>query len=106
PPTRHLGRALDRMDADIGAAIEQRDAVAEILTAVVQQSEQQVDLLRVKSRPFEDFAANTEQPVAVAVVVEAIDDQRAVARCRQHEAEFPPDASHRDPWCTERSAAN
>src|SRR4029077_7689538 len=86
--------ALDSVDADIGAAIDQHDTVAEILTATLQRAQQQVDFLGVEGRPFEDFAADAEQPVAVAVIIEAVDDKRPVARRRQHKAEFPPGASH------------
>lgn len=83
------GAVLIDCGANIGV-----HTVAEILPAQPQQIQYEVDFFGAEGRAFEDLAADPEEAVALAVVIEAVDDQRTVARRRQHKAEFPPGASH------------
>ena len=91
PPARHVARPFDRMDTDIGAAVDHPDAVAVMLAPLIEEKHRHIDLFRVERRVFEDLDADAIDVVGAGdMVVEAIEDQRAVARRSEDETDPLP----------------
>lgn len=96
-PAVHAFRPFDRVHADIGAATERDDAVAEVLAPQAEQRQRHLDLGGIERRGLEDLETDADAVVLVHhPVVEAVDDHAAVVRCSEDEGDLALGIGHAD----------
>lgn len=78
-PSGHRTRPLDRVDADIGAAVDRHDAIAIMPSANSEQIDRKLHFVRVEAGLLQDLEADAVTLRRIDhVAVESIDDHRAV----------------------------
>ena len=78
-PTGHGGRPLDRVHADVGAAIDRHHAVAVMASTSAEKLNRQFDFGRIEARCFEDLVADPKAAFGIDhPIIETINDHRAV----------------------------
>jgi hypothetical protein len=76
-PAGHGNRPLDRMHADVGAAVDRHHAVAVMVTPYLQKLDDELDFSWVEGSVFQELIADADFLARRGhMAVEAIDDHR------------------------------
>src|SRR5262249_47192757 len=94
-PSGHRDCPFNRMDADIGAAVDRHDASSMNSTTGFDQLQREFNLDGIERPCFEQLVAYPRARMGSAhAVVEPVGDHRAVIGCGQHEGKLASDIAH------------